>query len=47
MKTVVSSPQMLYKLNEVNFDVIHLNHKPVTKHILRLYQTLNGYDYSF
>jgi glycosyltransferase involved in cell wall biosynthesis len=34
---VVSQPNTLYKLSDVNFDVLHLNHKPVTEHILRLY----------
>ena len=32
-----SQPNTLYKLNDINFDVIHLNHKPVTEHLLRLY----------
>ena len=27
----------LYKINESNFDIIHLNHNPVTEHLLRLY----------
>jgi glycosyltransferase involved in cell wall biosynthesis len=34
---VVSQPNTLYKLSDVNFDVLHLNHKPITEHILRLY----------
>jgi hypothetical protein len=34
---VVSQPNTLYKVNDVNFDVIHLNHKPVTEHLLRFY----------
>jgi len=34
---VVSEPNNLYKLSNVNFDVIHCNHKPVTEHIVRLY----------
>lgn len=34
---VISQPNTLYKLSDVNFDVVHLNHKPVTEHLLRLY----------
>jgi len=34
---ILSEPNTLYKLGDVNFDVIHLNHKPVTEHLLRLY----------
>ena len=34
---VPSQPNTLYKITNVNFDVIHSNHKPVTEHILRLY----------
>ena len=34
---VVSQPNTLYKLSDINFDIIHLNHKPVTEHLLRLY----------
>jgi glycosyltransferase involved in cell wall biosynthesis len=34
---IVSEPNTLYKLGDVNFDVIHMNHKPVTEHLLRLY----------
>lgn len=34
---IVSQPNTLYKLSDINFDVIHLNHKPVTEHLLRLY----------
>lgn len=36
---VISQPNTLYKLSDINFDVIHLNHKPVTEHLLRLYPT--------
>jgi hypothetical protein len=32
---VVSAVNTLYKVNDVNFDVIHLNHKPITEHLLR------------
>jgi len=34
---VKSQPNTLYKLSDVNFDVLHLNHTPVTEHLLRLY----------
>jgi len=34
---IESQLNTLYKVNDVNFDVIHLNHKPVTEHLLRLY----------
>jgi glycosyltransferase involved in cell wall biosynthesis len=34
---VVSQPNTLYKVSNIGFDVIHLNHKPVTEHLLRLY----------
>lgn len=34
---VVSQPNTLYKLMDIDFDVIHLNHKPVTEHLLRLF----------
>lgn len=34
---VVSQENTLYKISNIEFDVIHLNHKPVTEHLLRLY----------
>ena len=34
---VVSQPNNLYKVANIEFDVIHLNHKPVTEHLLRVY----------
>lgn len=34
---IPSVANTLYKVNDVQFDIIHLNHKPVTEHILRLY----------
>jgi hypothetical protein len=34
---VDSVPNTLYKINDISFDVIHLNHKPVTEHLIRLY----------
>lgn len=32
-----SLPNTLYKIQDINFDIIHLNHKPVTEHLLRFY----------
>jgi glycosyltransferase involved in cell wall biosynthesis len=34
---VVSAVNTLYKVNDVNFDVIHLNHKPITEHYYVFY----------
>lgn len=34
---VVSQPNTLYKITEDKFDILHLNHKPVTEHLLKLY----------
>ena len=34
---VKSEKGKLYKVSEVNFDIMHLNHKPITEHFLRLY----------
>jgi glycosyltransferase involved in cell wall biosynthesis len=34
---VTSQPNTLYKVSNVDFDIIHLNHKPVTEHLLRFY----------
>lgn len=34
---VLSQENTLYKLSDVNFDILHLNHKPVTEHLLRIY----------
>jgi len=34
---VVSTPNHLYKIQDIQFDVLHLNHKPITEHLLRLY----------
>lgn len=35
-----SVPNTLYQINKIDFDVIHLNHKPVTEHLLRLYPNI-------
>lgn len=34
---VVSQANTLYKLSDIDFDIIHCNHKPVTEHIMRLF----------
>jgi hypothetical protein len=34
---VTSQPNTLYRTDNIQFDVIHLNHKPVTEHLLRLF----------
>ena len=34
---VPSVANTLYKVNDIQFDIIHLNHKPVTEHLLRFY----------
>ena len=37
---ITSEPNKLYKTGEVDFDIIHLNHKPVTEHLIRLYPNI-------
>jgi len=37
---VTSEVNKLYKTGEVDFDIIHLNHKPVTEHLIRLYPNI-------
>ena len=34
---VPSQPNTLYRTENIQFDVMHLNHKPVTEHLLRLF----------
>jgi glycosyltransferase involved in cell wall biosynthesis len=34
---VPSQVNVMYNVEKVNFDVIHMNHKPVTEHLLRFY----------
>jgi len=34
---VKSEKNHLYKVQDVQFDVLHLNHKPITEHLLKLY----------
>jgi len=35
-----TQPNMLYKVSEVDYDIIHVQHKPVTERILQLYPTI-------
>ena len=35
-----TQPNMLYKISDVDFDIVHVQHKPVTERILQLYPTL-------
>jgi len=32
-----TEPNRMYKVQDIRFDVLHLNHKPVTEHLLRFY----------
>lgn len=32
-----TEPNKIYKVQDVKFDVLHLNHKPITEHLLRFY----------
>jgi glycosyltransferase involved in cell wall biosynthesis len=34
---IPSTPNTLYKVQDVNFDILHLNHKPITEHLLKVY----------
>lgn len=34
---ILSQENTLYKVADINFDVMHLNHKPITEHLLRLF----------
>lgn len=34
---VVSVKNHLYKIQDIQFDILHLNHKPITEHLLRLF----------
>ena len=36
-KTIITKENTLYKISDVTYDILHLNHKPVTEHLLRLY----------
>lgn len=37
----ISEPNTLYKVKEMNFDVIHANHTPITQRLLQLYPNNN------
>lgn len=37
---VPSTPKTLYRVSDYDFDVIHLNHKPVATHLIRLYPNI-------
>ena len=37
----ISEPNTLYKIKEMNFDVIHTNHTPITQRLLQLYPNNN------
>jgi len=37
----VSIPNNLYKISEADYDIIHIQHKPVTERILNMYPELN------
>jgi glycosyltransferase involved in cell wall biosynthesis len=37
----ISKPNVLYKITDVDFDVIHVQHKPITEQILSLYPNLD------
>jgi len=37
---VKSQPNMMYKISEVNYDIIHTQHSPITNHICGLYPNI-------
>ena len=37
---VASKPNMIHKIGEVNFDIIHTQHTPVTNHICQMYPNI-------
>jgi hypothetical protein len=37
---VKSQPNMMYKISEVNYDIIHTQHNPITNHICGLYPNI-------
>ena len=39
---VLSNKGELYKMEEVKYDVLHLNHTPITEHFLNLYPNINA-----
>jgi glycosyltransferase involved in cell wall biosynthesis len=36
-KTIINQENTLYKISDVSYDILHLNHQPITEHLLRLY----------
>ena len=36
-----SKPNTIYKVQDVKFDILHLNHKPVTEHLLKFYPNVH------
>jgi glycosyltransferase involved in cell wall biosynthesis len=39
-KQIISNPNTLYKISEVDFDIIHIQHKPVAERIINLYPNI-------
>ena len=37
---ITTEPNMLYKIEDISFDVLHLNHKPVTERLLKCYPNI-------
>ncbi len=37
-----SQQGQLYKIEDVKFDILHLNHKPITEHLLKLYPNVEA-----
>lgn len=37
----LSKDKVLYKIKDVNFDIIHVQHKPITENIIRLYPNID------
>lgn len=40
-KMEVSQPNVMYKIGEVDFDIIHVQHKPVVERVLGMYPTID------
>jgi glycosyltransferase involved in cell wall biosynthesis len=39
--TQVSTPNMMYRISDVNFDLIHMQHKPVAERMIQFYPEIN------
>lgn len=37
-----SKPNTIYKVQDIKFDILHLNHKPVTEHLLKFFPNTNS-----